>query len=110
MVDQVSKEQEAAWERSLETAGEAQIRLQFGANFFGGEHRVVVSRWLAKKERERIAADQERLERSEASIVEQIALARSANTIATQARNAARAALVVATISTIVGIVAMFLR
>jgi hypothetical protein len=47
---------------------------------------------------------------SDASKAEQMRLARSANTIATQARNAARAALVVATISAIVGIIALFMR
>jgi hypothetical protein len=96
--------QRADFEKYLEMRGEHDVRAcLLTGTFYPAEKRSEAARWLGVK-------DQASLARSAASISEQIEAARSANRIATQARNAARAALVVAAISTIVGIVALLIH
>ena len=87
-----SESWEAGAVAGFEKQGPEQVRLLLHGGGLSPSLTQMAARWLAEK-------DQARLERMDASSVEQIELTRQANQIARQARNAARAALAVATIS-----------
>jgi len=103
-------EEERRWIAQFEEMGEAMVRLQMQAGNLTGSIRPAAFRWLIQRDKESVAAAQERLERNDASTSEQIRLARTANQIAKHARNAAIAALIVATIGTIATIVGWFIH
>ena len=89
----------ATWER--EGVEAVRLRLLTVTTWYGDPKSWAIE-WVAAK-------DQERLERNESSISEQILLARKANQIARQARLAAIAAVIATIIGTIAAIVTTLL-
>ncbi len=81
------------WER--EGAEAVRLKLHTISSWYGDTKEWAIE-WVAQK-------DQERRSLNDASMAEQMRLARSANAIAKQARNAAIAALVVTIVAAIIG-------
>lgn len=94
----------------LDSLGEAEVRLRIARRVYE-QHLPLVEEWLRRKDHDRST---EAAQRSEASISEQIDIARSAKDAAWAAADAARAAnkratiaLVVATIAAIASIISV---